>query len=609
MEENTLELALIFLLAGIITVPLFKRLGLGAILAYLAAGVALGPDGIGIVRDPDHVLKIAEIGVVMLLFVIGLELSPARLRVMRKPIFITGGMQVALSTLLLGVIVYAYGLHWKSSLVVGMALALSSTAVGLQLLSERHEMTTDHGRYAFSILLFQDLVAIPLLAAIPLLGGAKEQTLTWTMAFKAIGAIALLVILGRILLRKVFLMVATTRTPEVFTATALFTVLGAAWFLQQVGLSAGLGAFIAGVLLADSEFRHELESQIEPFQSLLLGLFFIAVGMGINVKLIIEQPLLIAAGVAVLLLIKFAVLFVIGKLPPARLPTRSAVILGSVLWLGGEFAFVVFNEARRVRLLDQESHEVLNAIVGTSMAFTPLLLLLVNYLLGRALFKQKSAEKPKYDQIEDKQAKVLIAGMGRFGQIVARLLLSQRIPFVALEDDLQTVEQLRRIGNEVFYGDSTRPDMLRAAGGEEIKIFLITMDNPETIIKTTRLIRRMYPNAKILARARDRVHAWKLMDLGAIVFRELFGSSLNMGEELLTSLGMSKEEAARRTRRFKEHDVDVLRAQHLVYDDEDALFKQTVDGRNQLGQLFAADLGKNDLSTMDDSPGDRDTDT
>ncbi len=381
MHGSGLELALVFLLAAVIAVPVFKKLGLGAVLAYLAAGVVLGPDGLGLVRDTERILNAAEIGVVMLLFVIGLELSPARLRVMRRPVFVSGGLQVVLSALVLGGIALSTHLHWKTALVVGLGLALSSTAVGLQLLGERKELNTDYGRMAFAILLFQDLVAIPLLAAIPLLGGAKEQTLTWPMVFQAVGAVALVVVGGRYLLRYVFRVVARTRMPEVFTATALFTVLGSAWFMQGAGLSAGLGAFLAGVLLADSEFRHELESQIQPFEGLLLGLFFIAVGMGIDLDRVVAEPQLIAGGVVALLLVKFSILFVVGRLWPGRLPPRNALMLGGVLWLGGEFAFVVFNEATRVRLLDNVVHDRLVAMVGISMALTPRLLIGICRLL------------------------------------------------------------------------------------------------------------------------------------------------------------------------------------------------------------------------------------
>ncbi len=591
MHGGGLELALVFLLAAVLAVPVFKRFGLGAVLGYLAAGALLGPHALAVVRDADRVLAASEIGVVMLLFVIGLELSLPRLKVMRRPIFGVGGLQVLLSGIALALLSMGAGLGWKAALVVGLGLALSSTAVGLQLLAERKELTAEHGRLAFAILLFQDLIAIPLLAAIPLLGGSSDNdSLSWQAVTKAIGAIALVVLGGRFVLRHLFRAVARTGMPEVFTASALLVVLGTAWFMQEAGLSSGLGAFLAGVLLADSEFRHELESQIEPFQGLLLGLFFIAVGMGIDLTRVIAEPGLIAAGVATLLVVKFSLLFGIGRL--AKLPPRSAFMLGSVLWLGGEFAFVVLNEGLRYRLIGPANHDRLVAIVGLSMALTPLLLILVSRWLGTAPAKAEKA-KPnaqEYDDIAAQQPQVLIAGMGRFGQIVARLLTAQHIPFVALEHSPETVDTLRRFGNIIYYGDPTRPDLLRAAGGANIRLFVVAMDDPDTNIKACRLIRRMYPQAKVLARARNRQHAWRLMDMNVEAFREVFGSSLEMGERVLVELGLPPEVAAAHTRRFREHDEDLLRRQYLIYDDEAALVQTSQDSRPDLMRLFDADV-------------------
>ncbi|MEG1679742.1 MAG: monovalent cation:proton antiporter-2 (CPA2) family protein, partial [Stenotrophomonas sp.] len=453
MHGTGLELALVLLLAAVIAVPVFKRFGLGAVLGYLAAGVVLGPHVLGFVQDADRILNAAEIGVVMLLFVIGLELSPSRLMVMRRPVFGAGTVQVLLSAMVLGGLLLLNHFSWKSALVIGTALALSSTAVGLQLLSEHKALNSDYGRLGFAILLFQDLVAIPLLAAIPLLGGVKNETLSWQDASIALGALMLVIVLGRPMLRQLFNIVARTRMPEVFTATALLVVLGTAWFMAEAGLSASLGAFVAGVLLADSEFRHEIESQIEPFKGLLLGLFFIAVGMGIDLKRVAAEPEIIALGVAILLAVKFSILIALGL--AARLSLRNALMLGSVLWLGGEFAFVVFNEAERAHLLGRINHDRLVAVVSLSMAITPLLLL----ALQRTLQLKPPARpaQPEPDEtLKDAGAQrpqVLIAGMGRFGQIVGRLLTAQRIPFVALEADPDTVKDLRRFGNQLYYGD------------------------------------------------------------------------------------------------------------------------------------------------------------
>ncbi len=589
MHGTGLELALVLLLAAVIAVPVFKRFGLGAVLGYLAAGVVLGPQVLGFVQDTDRILNAAEIGVVMLMFVIGLELSPSRLMVMRRTVFGAGALQVLLSAAALGGLLLLNHFSWKSALVVGTALALSSTAVGLQLLSEHKALNSDHGRLGFAILLFQDLVAIPLLAAIPLLGGVKNETLTWQDAGVALGALAAAIVLGRPLLRRLFAVVARTRMPEVFTATALLVVLGTAWLMAEAGLSASLGAFVAGVLLADSEFRHEIESQIEPFKGLLLGLFFIAVGMGIDLARVATEPELIAAGVLILLLVKFSILLLLGKL--AKLPLRNALILASVLWLGGEFAFVVFNEAERAHLLGRINHDRLVAIVSLSMAITPLLLLALQRLLQ--LKPQAAAPEHAPDaQLKDAGAQrpqVLIAGMGRFGQIIGRLLTAQRIPFVALEADPDTVEDMRRFGNQLYYGDPTRPELLRSAGAEHIRVFVMAMDDPETNLRAVRLVRRLYPGATVLARARNRQHAWKLMDMSAEPFREVFGSSLEASERVLTALGIPDSVARNHVQRFREHDEQLLKAQHLVYDDEAAVMQTSRDARADLMQLFEAD--------------------
>lgn len=587
----SLELALVLLLAAIVAVPLFRKFGLVAVLAYLAAGVLLGPDGIGVVRAPDRILAASEIGVVMLLFVIGLELSPKRLALLRRLVFGTGGTQVLVSALLLGAALVAYGLQWRGALVAGLGLALSSTAVGLQLLSERHQLNSDYGRVAFAILLFQDLIAIPLLVVIPLMGGVKNETLTWSMVGQALGALALVWFGGRLLMQRALRIVAGTQAPEVFTATALLAVLGSAWVVQQAGLSPGLGAFIAGVLLADSEYRHELESQIQPFKGLLLGLFFIAVGMDIDLDRIAAEPGLVAGGVALLLAVKFAVLLGVGR--AAGLAGGQALLLAGTLWLGGEFAFVVFQEALRVRLVSAENHDRLVAIVGVSMALMPLLLLALERRVNRHEARHPAAQPVAYD-VPDAAAQppqVVIAGVGRFGQIVARLLAAQRIPFVALESSAEQVEDVRRTGGRIYYGDPTRPDLLRAAGAEHARLFVVCTDSPDSNLRAVRLIRRLYPQAKILARARNRQHAWRLMDLGAEPFRELFGSSLAMGRRVLLELGVPAEVAADHVQRFREHDEALLREQYLVYDDDAAVVQSARQARADLLKLFDADSG------------------
>jgi len=587
--QGNLELFLIFLIAAVVAVPLFRRLGLGAVLGYLVAGVLMGPFGWRLVKDPASTLAFSELGVVMLLFVIGLELSPARLWVMRRPVFVVGGLQVAVSALLLGGVTAMMGLGWRANLVIGLGLALSSTAVGLQLLAERKELSSNYGRLAFAILLFQDLAAIPLLALIPLLGVAKASAETGApldAVIKAVGMIAVVVVGGRLLLRQLFRAVAWTKMGEVFTATSLLVVVGTAWLMQWAGLSMGLGAFLAGVMLADSEFRHELEAQIEPFKGLLLGLFFIAVGMSIDVRRVMAEPQLIAMGVLALLLIKAVILFAIG-LRPGRLPVREALMLGSVLALGGEFAFVVFGEAFKFGLIDTVLRDRLVAIVGLSMAATPLMVIAVSRFL---LEHPEKKEERAADVIDHEHPRVIIAGFGRMGQIVGRMLRAQRIPFTALEHSVEQVELSRRFGTMIYFGDPSRADLLRAAHADRAEVFVLTTDDPETSIRTARLLKRLYPHLKVFARARNRQHAFKLMDLGVeAVIRETFHSSLEMSEQVLTALGVPPETAAERRERFRRHDERMLREQHLVYDDEAALIASSQQALRDLEQLFAAD--------------------
>jgi glutathione-regulated potassium-efflux system protein KefB len=516
---------------------------------------------------------------------------------MRRPVFGAGGLQMGVTGVVLGGIALALGLDWRAALVVGFGLAFSSTAVGLQLLAERKALASEHGRLAFAILLFQDLAAIPLLALIPLLGHAGDAggaQPMWLAVLKAVAAIAALVFGGRVLLRHVFRIVARTRMPEVFTATALLVVLGSAWLMQLAGLSMGLGAFLAGVLLADSEFRHELEAQIQPFEGLLLGLFFMAVGMSIDLGRVASEPGTIALGVLLLIAVKFAILFAVG-LRPGRLAPREALLLGSVLALGGEFAFVVFGEAEKAALFDGALHDRLVAMVGVSMALTPLLLIAMARLLGDAV-----ARKPArpFDDIPDTHPQVLVAGFGRFGQVVARLLLAQRIPFVAIEHSPEQVDFVRRFGSQIYYGDPAQPALLRAAGAGGVRVFVIAVEDVEANLQAVRTVRRLYPDATVFARARNRRHAWELMDLGVEVIRETFFSSLKMGERVLVALGEREEVAARRAERFREHDEALLRAQHQVYDDEVALIQTSQEARRDLEELFAADRGEGVLGGM-----------
>ncbi|MBS0211806.1 MAG: cation:proton antiporter [Proteobacteria bacterium] len=583
-----LEIALVFLLAAVIAVPLFRKLGLGAVLGYLAAGVALGPQGMQLVRDPQRILGASEFGVVMLLFIIGLELSPARLWVMRRKVFGVGGLQVLLTAAVFAGLLIACGLGGKAAFVVGAGLALSSTAVGLQLLAERKELTTDFGRLSFAILLFQDLAAIPLLVAIPLLGGmqaAHAGVPMWQSALQALGAVVGVVVVGRLVLRQVFRVVAATGMPEVFTATSLLVVAGTAWLMQQAGLGMGLGAFLAGVLLADSEFRHALEAQIEPFKGLLLGLFFMAVGMSLDLHLVARQPVLIALGVAVLLAVKGVLLFALGRL--GKLRARASLMLAAALALGGEFAFVVFAQALRARLIDVSLHDELVAVVGLSMAATPLLVMAASNWL--AAHPDAKPRRP-FDAIDNEHPRVIIAGFGRVGQIVGRVLLAQKISFTALEHSAEQVDFMRRFGNQIYFGDPSRADLLRAAHADRAEVFVVATDDPEINVRTARLVKRLFPHLKVYARARNRQHAYKLMDLNVDgVVRETLHGSLDLTRGVLEALGFAPEVAADRVERFRMYDEKLLAEQYLVHDDESALIQTAQEARRELQELFQAD--------------------
>ncbi|MBW8313069.1 MAG: monovalent cation:proton antiporter-2 (CPA2) family protein [Rhizobium sp.] len=583
-----LGIILVFLVAAVVAVPLFRRLGLGAILGYLAAGVAIGPDGLKLVPDPEDVLAASEFGVVMLLFIIGLELSPPRLWVMRRQVFGTGGLQVLLSALAIALVATLLADGWKAPFVIGMGLALSSTAVGLQLLAERKELSSHHGRVAFAILLFQDLVAIPLLAAIPLLGAAKaleRSAPPLDSVVTAVAAILAVVIGGRFLLRHLLRVVARAKSVEVFTASALLVVVGNAWLMQEAGLSMGLGAFLAGVLLAESEFRHELESHIEPFKGLFLGLFFMAIGMSIDLNVIADEPALIAGGVLGLLAAKTLILVAVGRLA-GGVSLRSALMLGAVLAMGGEFGFVVFTEALKAGLVDGATRDKLFVVIGLSMAATPLAMMAVTRWLRE--HPEVEAERAP-DPIDHEHPRVIIAGFGRVGQIVGRMLRAQKIAFTALENSAEQVDFSRRFGNKIYFGDPARPELLRAAHADRAEVFVLTTDDPDANLRTARLVKRMYPHLKVYARARNRQHAFKLMDMDVDVTRETFHSSLAMGRKVMQALGVPEEEAARNTDRFREHDEALLRRQHLVYDDEAALVASSHEALRDLETLFEAD--------------------
>jgi glutathione-regulated potassium-efflux system protein KefB len=585
-----LKTAVVFLLATVIAVPLTKRFRLGAVLGYLLAGVAIGPQLLGLISDTEGVATISEFGVVLMLFVIGLELSPQRLWVMRRSVFGTGLLQVLSGGLAIGAAAYfLFGLSGRAAAIVGGSLALSSTAFGLQILAERKEAGSAYGRQVFSILLFQDLAAIPLIAAVPLLASSSAaRGLDMYSVLRTIGVILAVVVGGRYLLRPVFRFVARADSLEVSTATALLVVMGTAWVMELAGVSATLGAFLAGVLLADSEYRHEMESHIEPFKGLLLGLFFISVGMSMDLSLLLLQPLLVAELVIGLLLLKGILLWPLARLL-GGLNRSDSLRLVVLLACGGEFAFVVLKQAAEQQLIDVGQRDALVLAITLSMALTPLMVVVAAKLLN---VKPKKPTR-EYDTIDTDTPRVIIAGFGRMGQIIGRVLRAQGIPFVALEHSVELVDFSRRFGTiNLFFGDPTRPEMLRAAQADKAEVFVLATDDPETNLRTARIVRRQYPHLKIVARARNRQHVFRLMDMGVEdPVRETFHSSLKMTRKTLEALGLSQELATDRVERFRRHDEQLLQAQALVYDDETKLIQTTREAITDLERLFEADAG------------------
>lgn len=592
-EGSLLQTAVIFLFAAVLAVPLAKRLQLGAVIGYLLAGVAIGPQALGLIRDTESVAHISELGVVLLLFIIGLELSPKRLWLMRKSVFGVGSAQVLLTGAVIGAIaLFGFAQSLPAALVLGLGLALSSTALGLQSLAEGKQLNAPHGRLAFAILLFQDIAAIPLIALVPLLAANGPDTSHGDglqHGLKVFASIAVVIVGGRYLLRPVFRTVARTGLPEVSTATALLVVIGTAWLMEEAGISMALGAFLAGLLLADSEYRHELESQIEPFKGLLLGLFFISVGMGANLRLLLEMPLVLLGLTLLLILVKLTLLILVGRLA-GGLNKASALRLGMVLAAGGEFAFVVFKLGKDQGLFDTETYDLLLMTITLSMAITPLLML----GCARALKRPQPAPREvpeQYKQIQTDTPRVVIVGMGRMGQIVARILRAQKIPFIALETSVDNIEMTRMFEQvPVFYGDPLRPEVLHAAKVGEAEYFIITTDDPELTTRTAGQVKRQYPHLKVLARARNRQHVHKLVDVGAEPIRETFYSSLELTRRALVGLGLSDEQAADRIARFTQHDEEVLAAQGQVRDDRAKVMQTAKEARVELERLFEADV-------------------
>jgi monovalent cation:proton antiporter-2 (CPA2) family protein len=583
----------IFLAAAVVAVPIFRHFKLGSVLGYLAAGIIIGPACLGLISTIDATQHIAEFGIVLLMFVIGLELQPSRLWVLRKPIFGLGSAQVIVTTLGIGVIAYfGFEQNWQSALVMGFGLSMSSTALALQLLAERGQLNSQFGRSAFSILLFQDVAVLPALALLPLLGIAAARSAGpggW-LVIKLAAVLGTVIFGGRYVLRPMLRIVAATGVAEAFTAAGLLIVIGTALLVSQVGLSLSLGAFLAGVLLADSEFRHELEADIEPFKGLLLGLFFITVGMSANLALVHQKPVLIIGLTIGFMALKIAVLWSIGRV--SGLSPMASRGLAFSLPSGGEFAFVLFGLAASLGIMDTETAELLVLVVTASMILSPVFL-----MLYEALFNRQEADDRPFDTPSELYPKVIIAGFGRFGQIIGRILRAKQISFTALEASQTQVDFLRRFGNKVFYGDASRLELLRAAHADNAEVFVLAIDDVEASVRTAELIRKHFPHLKVFARARNRQHAFRLMDLNVrYVIRETLVSSLEMSVQLLEVLGLSKSKANEIVHQFRVIDEQTMAKQQAIKDDESKFVQTVTESAEQLLHLFETDTAQLDES-------------
>ena len=585
----------IYLSAAVIVVPLSRALGLGSIIGYLAAGIAIGPWGLGFVTNVQDILHFAEFGVVLMLFLVGLELEPKRLWSMRRPIFGWGSAQVAGCVAALFGVAWAVSIPWPIALVGALGLALSSTAIALQVMGERNLLPTGSGQAGFSILLFQDVAAIPILALLPLLGGSLEENQPVALveraqeAIKIIAVIAGIIVGGRLALRPLLRWIARSNTPEIFTAASLLLVVGIAALMQIVGLSMALGAFLAGVLLAESEYRRELETNIEPFKGLLLGLFFIAVGMGVDLAVLREAPLKMAAVVLGFLAIKGIVIFTIARL--MKLPFQEQPVFTLLLAQGGEFAFVVFQAAAGADVLPAQTASLLIGAVAVSMLVSPLLLVAIDKLL---LPRYAHCGVPVLDEIfEQQDAPILVAGFGRYGQIVSRVLIAQGHPCTVLDHDAEMIEAARSFGYRVFYGDATRLDLLRTAGAAHAKILVVAVNDVQQSLNIVDLAREHFPQLQIVARARDVTHWNQLRDRAVmLVQRELFESSLLSARSVLELLGEEAETAQSTIQRFRQHNLELFEQLHPHYKDRAKLISVVKQGRLQLEEQMARERGE-----------------
>ncbi|MDJ0041561.1 glutathione-regulated potassium-efflux system protein KefB [Pantoea allii] len=587
MEGQTLLTAgVIYLVAAVLIVPVAARLGIGAVLGYLLAGIAIGPWGLGFISDVDEILHFSELGVVFLMFIIGLELNPAKLWALRRSIFGIGAAQVIFSAAILGTLLWLTKFDWRASVIGGIGLAMSSTAMALQLMRDKGMNRSESGQLGFSVLLFQDLAVIPALALIPLLAGNDSGSIDWMKVGMKVLAFAGMLIGGRYLLRPIFRYIAASGVREVFTAASLLLVLGSALFMDALGLSMALGTFIAGILLAESEYRHELEVAIEPFKGLLLGLFFISVGMALNLGVLYTHIIAILLGVLVLVAVKILVLYVLGRIYGLRSSERQQ--FAGVLSQGGEFAFVLFSAASSAKLFSGDQLPLLLVTVTLSMMTTPLLMQVIDRLLARRFNEiDEDAEKPF---VEDDQPQVIVVGFGRFGQVVGRLLMANNKRITVLERDISAVSLMRKYGYKVYYGDATELELLRAAGAASAQSIVITCSNPEDAMTIVHLCQQHFPHLHIMARARGRVEAHELLQAGVTQFsRETFSSALELGRKTLMSLGMHPHQAHRAQQHFRRLDMRMLRELVPAQSDK-AQISRVREARRELEDIFQREM-------------------
>ncbi|MEZ8692764.1 glutathione-regulated potassium-efflux system protein KefB [Vibrio splendidus] len=585
LTNDFLQSSVIFLAAAVVAVPIAQRAGLGSVLGYLLAGVAIGPWGLGLISDVEAILHFSEFGVVLLLFLIGLELNPKKLWQMRAPILGLGGAQVLITTLIITAIACLFGLTWQTSLVIGMGLALSSTAIALRVIEERELGGKEAGQSGFAVLLFQDIAVIPMLAMLPLLAGNTGGS--WADMLWMLGGVIGLLVGGHFLLRPLFRYVVMSGVRELFTVAALLLVIGIAVIMQQIGLSMALGTFLAGVLLAESEYRHELEIAIDPFKGLLLGLFFISVGMAVNLGLLAESPFAILIAVSSLVVLKGLVLYALARIFGTQTKARSRMAM--ILSQGGEFAFVIFTAASAQGILSGDQVSFLLVVVSLSMVTTPLMLKLQDRFFARQL--NQISESAMSSDVVDRSPRVIIAGFGRFGQIIGRLMYANKIRITVLESDASQIHILRKFGYKVFYGDSTHLELLRSAGADKAEAIVLCTDSPDEIMKTVDLCKQHFPQLKILARARSRVEAYQLLNHGVSNYsRETFLGALDLGRQTLTELGMHPYKAKRAEAHFRKLDNGMLKELLPQHSEDAELAQRAKEARKELEEIFGHEM-------------------